>query len=371
MKKYVFLILVIIVVILLFLTYFLKKDETIKIGFSGTLSGKYSTLGHSVLNGFLLAFDDVDYEVNDKKIKIIVKDDKQNEESAKSIINFFIKENIDLIVGNTTSAMTKISLSQILKNSKTFLFSVTSSSGEFSGKDDNFFRTQVALSKERFDILSRYLIKHNIKSLLAVYDYKNSSYSKNYLSSFQESFISSGGKSFIETISMKESFETILKKIKEKKDLDGVFIVANSVDSSRLIQFLKLNNINKKFCASGWAKNHEFLEDGGKAVNGTLFLSSYNENSVNKKYLDFIKRYKEKFKIEPTIFSAQAYETGKVILKILEKDSDLKNFKTNLLSIKKFEGLQGFLLFDKYGDIQREQYLTVVKDNEFKKIYNY
>jgi len=366
MKKYIFLFIVTLGVIF-GIKLFYEDKNIIKIGFSGTLSGENSTLGHSVLNGLLLAFDEHNYEVDGKKIKIFVEDDMQNKQKAKNIINKFKKQNIDLVIGNITSAMTKASLSQIPQNSNLSLISATSSSGDFSNQDDKFFRVQVAQSKERFSLLSKYLIKNNIKNILAIYDANNSSYSNNFLNNFEKSFISFGGAAFVKKISLDNSYEKILEKI-EKNNLDSIVIVANSIEASNLIQFLKLKGVDKLFCVSAWAKNQEFIENGGKAVNNTIFLSSYDENSTNKKYIDFTKKYKAKYKVVPTVFSAQAYEAGNIILKVLQKDSDLKKFKKTLLSIKKFEGLQGSIFFDEYGDVQREQYLSIIRDNKIVRL---
>ncbi len=368
MIKRFFFIIVISITLIFSLIYFIKKDKTIEIGFVGGLSGKYSNLGHTTLNGLILAFEDIDYIINGKKIRIDIKDDMQNKKLAKNIINSFIEKKLNLIVGNTTSTMTKISLLEIPKNSNIFLFSPTASSGEFSKKDDNFFRTQVALSKENFDKLSNYFLKNKILNLYAIYDEKNSNYANNYMNDFEKSFLSKGGKTFVKRIKINKDFSLIADEIKSDDSIDGLFIVANSLDSSRLIQYLKIKDIEKTIFVSAWAKGVEFLEDGGKAVDNTIFLDSFDENSKNPRYLKFVNDYKQKFKIEPTIFSAQGYETGKIIIEILKKDDNLENFKKTLLEIKKFKSLQGFITFDQFGDIHREQNLTIVKDNRFVKI---
>ncbi|WP_320034737.1 ABC transporter substrate-binding protein [Halarcobacter sp.] len=368
MSRKIFVIIVIIITFILSLIYFFKKDQTIEIGFVGGLSGKYSNLGHSTLNGLILAFEDIEYTVNGKKIRVDIKDDMQDEKVAKDIINSFIDKKINLIVGNTTSSMTKISLLEIPKNSNIFLFSPTASSGEFSKKDDNFFRVQGALTKEKFNELSNYFLENNVLNMYAIYDEKNSNYVNNYMNNFEKSFLSKGGKPFLKKLKINKDFSLIADEIKSNNSIDGLFIIGNSLDSSRLIQYLKIKDINKTIFVSGWAKGSEFLEDGGKAVNGTIFLDSFDENSKDPSYLKFVNDYKQKFKTEPTIFSAQGYEAGKVIIEILKKDDNLENFKKNLLEIKEFKSLQGFITFDEFGDIHRKQNLTIVKDNKFVKI---
>ena len=79
-KQYLFILLIISII---FAGCSDKSDDDIKIGFVAGLSGKYSNLGTNVRDGFILAFDEIDNKIDGKKIKIIQKDDKQDNEEAK------------------------------------------------------------------------------------------------------------------------------------------------------------------------------------------------------------------------------------------------------------------------------------------------
>jgi branched-chain amino acid transport system substrate-binding protein len=351
---------------MLFSFDFIKKDE-VKFGFVAALSGKYSYLGHDVLNGIKLALDEVDYKINDKLIHLIEKDDQQNKDKALEIIKGFQKDNIPIVFGNTTSSMAKISINSIKDNNKILLISSTASSSEFTNIDDNFIRTQVAHSTKGFNVLSKHLFKNDIKSLVLVYDSKNKIYSNNYLINFQESFINNGGKKFIKTIDINTNFKTIAKNIQEV-DVDGIVIVANSIDSSKLIQFLRVNKIDKRVIITGWAKTKEFLQNGGKRVNDVILTASYDDESNSSLYLDFKKRYFDKYKTKPSIFSAQAYETAKIILSIIQENQQVEFLKQNIIDKKVFDGLQGKIVFNKYGDVFRENFLFEIKNGKYLKI---
>lgn len=365
MRRKIFFAIIFFLLIFVLIVGLVKKENEIEIGFVGALSGKYSNLGHDTLNGLLLAFENVNNEINGKKIKVIIRDDMQNADFANQAIDFFMANGINLIVGNNTSSMTKISLDKISKDNKTFLISPSASSSEFSNKDDNFFRLQIAQSEERFNLLSKYLLKNNIKNLYAIYDMKNNTYSNSYLNNFENSFVSNGGNKFLAKTTINKNFEKILEDIKIQDNIDGFFIVANSLDAARFVQFLKINNINKKVVVSGWSKSKDFIEDGGKAVEGTIFLGSYDENSQEVEYLKFKEKYIKRYKVKPTNFSAQGYETGKTIIDILNKDSNIENFKKTLLMIKEFDGLQGKIYFNEFGDVKREQRLSIIKNNKY------
>lgn len=140
--------LVILFTILLLIGCLPKDDDELKIGFVAGLSGKYSSLGTSIRDGFELAFDEIDYKINDTKVNIVYKDDKQEEKEAKNAIDYFINNDIKLIVGNATSSMTSVSYKIVNKQKDMLLFSPTASSSEFSAIDDNFLRLQVEPSKK-------------------------------------------------------------------------------------------------------------------------------------------------------------------------------------------------------------------------------
>lgn len=349
---------------MLFAYEFYSKDDDIKIGFVAGLSGKYSHLGHGVLNGMNLAFDEIKYKINDETIALIKKDDNQNSDKALNIINYFKNEKFNLVIGNTTSSMTKVSLDIVNKEKEMILFSPTASSNDFSNKDDNFLRVQSAQSIKQFDKLVKYFNENKITNLFIIYDPENKSYSNNYINNFKASMKKNKAKIYTNSISINEGFQKVLEKSKKIKH-DAILVVANSLDSAKVIQFLRIKGEKTKIISSGWAKTKEFLENGGKHVENVLFLTTYDNNSKNQKYINFVKNYEKKYNSTPSIFAAQAYESAKIIIEILKKDKDLKNFKSNILEKRVFEGLQGKISFNKFGDVHRDSFLMEVKENNF------
>jgi branched-chain amino acid transport system substrate-binding protein len=341
-----------------------KSKEEITIGFVAGLSGKYSLLGQSVLNGFLLKFDEINYSIDDKAIHILQMDDAQNEHKAKAAIQSFIAKDIDLIVGNTTSSMTRTSLDILKAHPNKTLFSITASSNEFSNIKDNFLRVQVAHSKARFHRLSNYLVQNDLQHVVVIYDSNNQSYSNNYLLDFQDSFLQQGGIPFVKIFDINQQYETILNELKQLH-VDLIAISANSIDSAKLIQYLRLNGILTQLFIAGWAKSEEFILNVGKAGEQILVSTGYDENSKSQAYLDFVEKYKAKYQEAPTAFSAQAYEAADIIIQMLKDKHSLQQFQSWVLSKKVFQGLQGEIIFDEYGDVERENFLMQLHDGQF------
>lgn len=355
-----------IVIIIVGVTAWFNRPHEIKIGFVAGLSGKYSTLGHSVLNGVRLALEEVDYKVGNQTIQLIQKDDQQNPQEAQNIIHEFAANGVRLIIGNTTSSMVKESIKVLQEYPQLLMISPTASSSEFSNKKDNFLRTQVAHNTSRFDKLSSYLLAHDIRNLYMVYDEKNKSYVNNYLNNFEDSFVQLGGPALIEAKKLSESYSAIASDIKEK-NVDAVVVIANSIDSSKFIQYLRLNGIKQQVVVSGWAKSDDFIENGGKYVEDIIFITGYDDNSKDQAYVEFVQRYMNRYGTKPSVFSAQAYETMQIILEVIKKESNIANLKEHVLTQKVFEGLQGKVVFDEFGDVDRDYFLMTVKNNQFVK----
>lgn len=369
MKK--ILLILIVLIIVFFAFFFYKKnisEENINIGFISGLTGKYSSLGNGVLSGFKLAFEEIEYKINGKKVNIITKDDGQDEKKALNAINDLIKKDIKIVVGNTTSSMTKISIKALENRKDILLISATASSEEFSKKDDNFIRTQVSNSVEKFLKLSKYLLENKKDKMVIYYDSKNSSYSKGVIKYVKSSYEKNSEGEVVSIVDINVGFEAILKDIKEKNP-NIVFIIANSLDTAKFSQFLRLKHIDSTFVSAGWAKEYKLIQEGGKAVEGMLFITAYDDNNAkDKDYLTFKSKYKKLYGYEPSVFATQAYETGKILIQALQNTTNPMKIKEYILTKKVFNGLQGHIIFDKYGDVSRDYFITTIKNSEYERI---
>lgn len=343
-----------------------KKDD-IDIGFVAGLSGKYSILGNDVRDGFFLAFDEIDYKIGEQKINIIEKDDKQDVNENKKVINELLEKDIKLIVGNSTSSMTLSSLNIIKNYPETFLFSATASSGEFSKKDDQLIRVQVEQSNKMYIDIIKYLIKKNKKNIVMIYDSRNSSYVSGYNNIFQKLFIENGGDKFIDKIDINEDYKGIINRL-NKNSYDAILVVANSLDSAKIIQYIKLNNISKTIFSSGWAKTNTFIKYGGKAVENVLFSTGYNEQFKGKDFLEFQNKFKLKYNRDISEASSQGYEVAKIIIENLKISTDMKTLKNRILKQSIYKGLQHNIILDKFGDASKKYFIMEVKDAKYIQI---
>jgi len=364
MKKIIAILLIAVSLSILYIL--LAKDSTLKIGFIGGLSGRFAKLGNDTFNSVKFAFEEINYKIGNNNIVLIPKDDEQDLAKARKGITELLNEDVKLTIGNITSSMTKESL-KVINDKDMILFSPTARSNDLINLDDNFLRAQDTYMPSSFNVLSKYLVKHDIKKILYFYNNAHPSILHKYLNDFQKSFQNLGGEKFVEGIEIDETLEDRIKKI-DQGSIDAILIISGSYDSAKVAQFLKREDFNKQIIITEWAYYLDFLENGGKAIENILLLTSYNMNSKSKEYLEFVKNYKDKFKKSPTPYSMHAYETARIIIETLKKDDNILNLKSNILKQKVFQGLQGKIIFNQYGDVVRDYFLVKIKNNKFVKI---
>lgn len=357
---------IILIIFSFFLIYkFFFYDNKIKIGFVGGLTGKYSVLSKSMINGLQLAFEEVNYKVAGRTIDLVYADDKQNETRNRQIIDAFLQEDRKIIIGNITSEMSKITLSMIEAVPDAFMISAASASNAFSLKNDQFFRVHVPNNMKRFDGFTQNIKKSGVQKIYSIYDPLNQTYSKDYLENFEKSFVKNGGEAFVRFSKSTMDLDALSEDIRQSQ-ADLILICANSVEAAKIVQYLRLKNIRTQIAASEWAMTERFIENGGRAVEGVLFNIDFDEYSQSVLYEAFVNKYQAKYHDVPSIFAMKAYEIGKILIASLKRGPE-KEIKKNILTQKIFKGLQGDIIFDKYGDVSREYYFIRIKNGKYKR----
>src|SRR6056297_3393999 len=158
MKKIVFtLVIVVLLAIVLFIIF---QRKPIKVGFSGTLSGKNAPLGIAVKDGVMLALEEINEEggFNGRKLELIVKDDENDRETVTKVDAELIKEGVCTIIGHVTSAMTEAALKQANEKQMLLLSPTTSSLKVLEG-EDNLISIHPPNTYEQ-NALAQYAIDH-------------------------------------------------------------------------------------------------------------------------------------------------------------------------------------------------------------------
>jgi len=356
----------------LFLAIFLlgcNQAEPIKIGFAGQLTGVYSDLGVQGRNGVQLAVEKLNASggIDGRMLELIVKNDKNSVKGALEADTQLIQNGVVAIIGHMTSSQT-LGVQGFIQDKEVPLISPTASSPLLKGKQDYIFRLNPS-SDRSAAVMGEYAYTQLEKNRVAVlYDMKNQAYSLPYAQVFTDTFKKMGG-----TVPLQVNFSSdegvdwdrVITRV-DAHDIAAVMIVASAADTAEFAQKMSARGKKWRIFGSGWAYTQNLIQYGGHAVEGLVFTDSFNRNSTRPKFREFKQRYIERFGREPLFAATQGYESVLLLEQALRKrDAYDGNLREAMQNVRSIEGLMGTLHFDKYGDVKRPYFMSMVINGNF------
>lgn len=347
-----------------------SKPEPIRIGFVAGTSGRVADLGIAGRNAAILAVErkNASGGINGHPIELLVRNDEQNPDTARRVVQELIDAKVEAIVGHMTSSMTAATL-PLANEAKMLMISPTTTSKDFSDKDDYFFR--VIASTRAYSVKSALFHRNQLglTRMAVAYDLRNRSYCESWLSDYRSTFEKAGGK--IAQVATFESGSDVSIRDLVKQLLtthpDGVLVIANAVDAALFAQQIRQQSPKTVIAGAEWAGTEQLIELGGQAVEGMYLAQFVDRTSRAPAYLSFRQDYLKRFGSEPGFGGTTAYDATTVLLTALERRKSGQSLKEAILAIRTFRGLQDDFSFDPNGETMRRHYITTIKDGQFTK----
>lgn len=348
-----------------------SKPEPIRIGFVAGTSGRVADLGIAGRNAAILAVANKNAAggINGRPIELLIRNDEQNPETAKKVVQELIDAKVEAIIGHMTSSMSAATL-PLANQAKMLMISPTSTAKELSGKDDYFFR--VIAGTEAYSTRSAKFHRQILKTsrMAVVYDLRNRAYCESWFSDYRTTFEAAGGQ-----ISQVATFESgtnvhisaLVQQLLDSRP-DGILIIGNAVDAAFIAQQVRQKNSKIILTASEWAGTEHLIEIGGQAIEGLYLAQFIDRASQAPAYLKFLQDYRNRFSQEPGFAGTTTFDATMVILGALEKKKPDQSVKESILALRDYEGLQDKFSFDANGDTVRKNYLTVIRNGQFIKV---
>jgi len=342
--------------------------EPLKIGFAGTLSGRYGEKGRMCREGVVLAVEEINNAggIKGRPVELLIRNDQNDPKIVAQVDKELIDEGVVAIIGHTLST-SSIAGAPIANKHKVVMISPTTGTDMLTKRDDYFFRTNTALSRQTI-IFARYISKSlGITDLNGVYDLSNRVYSEGWYNGVTRHFESLGGKVSLTTTFTSGkgiSYEKIAKELLGSSP-EGILISAGPVDTAMICQQIRKLGSDAKIIASSWAVGDALLRDGGTAVDGILTLDLRNTEETNKKYKTFQRSFNDFHGTEAKPDADLAYETANVLFDALSRADSPDELKSALLN-RGYNSLYTDIKIDNYGDADRKYYPITVKKGRFQ-----
>lgn len=345
------------------------KPDPIKIGFIGGVSGRFADLGTAGRNGAILAVEwrNATGGVAGRPVELLTRDDKQDSAIALEALKSLDAAGVVLIVGPMTSSIATAIIPSAQK-AGLVLISGTVTTAKLSGHDDIFFRV-VSSTSNYGRIMAEYQRrKLNLTRAAVIADLANQDYTLSWATEYGKAFEANGGKllEIMQYDSRQPSdFEALAKRLL-KNNPDVISLICNTVDAGMFVQKLRQLDAKVQIAGSNWAASERLIELGGPHAEGMLVEQYFNRNDSSAHYLKFREAYRQRFGQEPGYAGVAGFDAASVALDVLQDTQKRSAIKQALLKRREFPALQGKVIFDAYGDAERPQFMTRIRNARFE-----
>jgi len=352
----------------LFIIVACEDHEPIKVGFLAGISGRVADLGIGGRNGAMLATEMLNASggIDGRPLQLIVEDDKQDAGQAKVALQRLIDQKVVAVIGPMTSSMA-VALTPLANQAQMLLLSPTATSTVLDRKNDYFMRVIASTASHATKSANFHFHDQGIRHAAVIHDTKNRAYTQSWLNDYRKVFEGLGGQ--IGPVIPFESgnlvkFAGLVDQVIDSAP-DSLLILANSVDAASMAQQLRRKNDSILFSTSEWAATERLIELGGKAVEGGIVAQFIDRNSSDPSYRSFKEAYYERFGQQPGFAGLTGFDAANVVFDALEIKEANEHIRDVILRISRFQGAQAELVFDEYGDTQRQTFLTTVRDGQY------
>ena len=314
-KKYylIFIVGFIIILVILWISFF-KTNDSIKVGLILSLSGVGKNSGQDILKGILLAVDETNRwgGINNKKVKLIIRDCESNPDKAVKIFNEIEKREKPLLYISNLSSVS-IKLSEEAEKNKVVLCALASTDLKIVEDNTYTYRYWLPLETE-VESLFEIFYKLNVENIALLYC------NEQFAKSLKDSIIKKNSKYKI-TSQFYESIEKDLDEIiKQIIDKEAVCLITYDSQMAPIINCLKENNykgniIGMNSIMSSFLRK-DFRIERFYASSPLIYNGNYQ--FANRVKINYEKKFNNKF----NHFSGNGYDMIQIIFDIL-KDKNI------------------------------------------------
>ena len=346
------------------------KKAKITLAMVNPLTGDAATYGVSHKNGLELALAEINKAggVKGQQIELLTHDDAGDpKQAAAGAQKFADMKSVVAVVGSCLSSNT-LAMVPITDKAKLPHTVVSSSSHKLSGMSKYFFR--MAVQDDKVGGLMVDLSQGKFKPKKMALLYLNNDYGKGLLLSIEPQAKKHGITltSAQTYLANDKDYSALLTKVKAEAP-DVLLVGSTYTDGGLIVKQAREMGLMMPIVGPTGLYSPKYMEIAGKAVENTYFLGVFVPTNPDPKVQEFVKKYNEKYGMEPDTFAALAYDQGYVLKDALEKAAAkgavTRENVREAMAGSSFKGVTGTVTFDAKGDWVRPYLFVTVKDGKF------
>ena len=343
-----------------------KKEETIKIGAAGPMTGDQSKMGVDMKNGAEMAIKEWNQKggVLGKKIALLVEDDQHDPKQAVSVANKLINDGIAGMIGHFNSSAS-IPASSVYNKAKIPMITPASTNPQLTEQGfPNVFRVcgrddQQGLVAATFvaDVL-------RLKKVAVLHD--KTTYGQGLADEFVKALGNRVAVIDYNGISQEDKdFRAVLTALKGK-GAELLYFGGIYPQGGLIIKQARELGINIPFMSGDGVIDQKFVEIAGPASEGSYLTFSPDPERLGSAK-DFLRSYKAGYG-EPGPYSIYAYDAANVMLRAIETAKTTEGTAVSrAIHEMKHTGAVGGLQWDEKGDVLRSPYVVwITKNGKFE-----
>lgn len=352
-----------------FLLVACDQSGPIKIGFIAGLSGPGADAGTDALDALKLAAQQVNGEdgINGRMVEIIPRDDQKTPEIAQSHVREFKRLGVDAVVGPIISSI-GMAMLPVINELGVVTVSPTISAADFAGFRDNLFRMNSTTRENARAYARRYIALGHERVALAL-DGQNQAFADSWYREFLLELDALDGRVVSKVwINVDDATHASAAAELLRNNPDTIVLITNSADGARMAQEVRKLAPDIPLAAAEWAGSQALIELGGKAVEGLELVQAYDRYDTNPRFQKFIKDFSDMFGRQPGYTAVLTYDAATVLFAALRTKHPEQSLADALTNLPPQQGLHQELVFDAFGDGNRNIYFVAIQDGKFIRV---
>ncbi len=350
--------------------------DTIKIGLLAPLTGAAAADGQSVQNSVKLAVERVNAEggVLGKKVEVVTYDDRADAKDAVALSRKLIEQDkVVAVVGGSYSTPMR-AVAPIFQEEKIPFVAAYAVHPDITKAGNYCFRNGFLGTVE--GKAAAYAGVKMLKAKKIALLVSDNDFGRTLSEGFKY-YIDKKAKGAATIISQQaypfqeKDFRAYLSKIKQENP-DLIFCSGYYFQTGPAVKQAREMGIKAHIMGEEGADSPKFLEiAGAQAAEGFVIVTNLNRDDKRPEVKKFLATYEQRFKIQPDMVGASAYDAFMIIVDGIKRSKSEKGdqIRSAIANIKNFSGLTGEIKrFTPEGEVVKDVQVQIVKKGRFRNL---